>query len=145
MAGFYSTKAFGTTKKVPDYTGIGLDEKDLFQYGKIKTNKGIDRLEQSMRQIIITPKGSRFFVPDFGSMLYSIVYEPNDFILSDLACLYVREAIEEWEPRVRIEEIQTDYLTDPTVLYMNIIYRVLSTNSLENFVYALNRNIKEVR
>lgn len=145
MAGFYSTKSFGTTEDIPDYTGIGLSEKSLFEYGRVKTNKGIDRLEQSMRQILITPKGSRFFVPTFGSMLYSIIYEPNDFIISDLARLYAREAIEEWEPRVKIEDIQTDSGTDPQVLFMKIIYRVLSTNSLENFVYALNRNIREVR
>lgn len=145
MAGFYSSKAFGTTAKVPDYTGIGLDENELFKYGHIKTNKGVERLEQSLRQILITPKGSRFFVPTFGSELYTLVYEPNDFIISDLACLYAREAIEEWEPRVKVEDIQTDAGTDPQVLFMKIIYRVLSTNSLENFVYALNRDIKEVR
>lgn len=144
MAGFYSTKEYGTTSKIPDYTGIGLDENNLFHYGKIKTNRGVERLEQSMRQILITPKGTRFFVPTFGSMLYSIVFEPNDFILSDLACLYAREAIEEWEPRVKILDIQTDYETDPKVLFMNIVYKVLSTNSMENFVYALNREIKEV-
>ena len=51
---------------------------------------------------------------------------------------------EEWEPRVKILDIQTDYETDPKVLFMNIVYKVLSTNSMENFVYALNREIKEV-
>ena len=48
--------------------------------GRTQINTGIDRLVQSMRNIIDTPLGSRFFLPSFGSR--ELIFEQNDFILN---------------------------------------------------------------
>ena len=64
-----------------------------------------EKVRQSLRTILSTRKGSLGFVPDFGSDLYKIIFEPSDVVFEDLAEVYIREAIETWEPRVVIREV----------------------------------------
>ena len=93
-------------KKKIDIVGKGMAEFRLFtNLGKVRVVGGAEKLVQSLRQIISTPLGSRFFLPTFGSKCYTLVYEPNDFVFRDLMAIYIKEAVARWEPRVLIDGI----------------------------------------
>ena len=63
----------------------------------------IETVYQSITNILNTPIGERFFNPEFGSNLESILFEPMDSITEAKIFRLVIEAIERWEPRVRID------------------------------------------
>ena len=79
------------------YLGMNRDT------GKAITD--IDHIRQSVRDILITPEGSRLARRDYGSLLSVLIDQPqNDVIrLQVMAAVYV--AISRWEPRVRLSTV----------------------------------------
>ncbi len=79
------------------YLGMNRDN------GKAITD--IDHIRQSMRDILITPEGSRIARRDYGSLLSVLIDQPqNDVLhLQIMAAVYV--AISRWEPRVRLSTV----------------------------------------
>ena len=123
--------------------GIGLCEKPMFNRKKgFKTNDGLERIFQSMKNILQTPVGTRFFLPTFGSRLTELIFEPNVFILADLARMYTRDALEKWEPRVTVVDVLTDIETDPLVCAISVKFTLKGTSNIETYVYPLRRNVQ---
>lgn len=60
----------------------------------------------SIVSILSTPIGTRVYLPEFGSRLTSLPFEPNDELLAALAETYIRDAIAKWEPRVEVLEVE---------------------------------------
>ena len=138
---------FSSEVNIPDIIGKGLAELNMIDaMGRLRVNGGEGGASpQSIRNIISTPLGSRFFLPSFGSKLYQVIYEPNDFILKDLISLYIREAIKAWEPRIELEDVLVDTDSNPKVCYVQISYRIRGRNDLLNYVYSMNREVSEMR
>lgn len=69
-------------------------------------------VQESIKDILITPVGSRVMLPEYGSRLYELVdRKVDDEFRADLTT-YVFEAIEKWEPRVKINEVRLKSLID---------------------------------
>ncbi len=65
--------------------------------------RGLEQLVKSSIQLILgTIPGERPHLPDFGSRLHELVFEPADDILVALARQWTIEAILRWEPRVTL-------------------------------------------
>ena len=137
---------FIVERTVDNLIGYGVDvDNPLDRIGNIKFNTGHERLKQCMVDILETPEGSRFFNPIYGSKLYKLIEEPNDFVAEDIAELYAREAIEKWEPRVIVDNVvaQVDP-DDKNTILIRIDYRMKDTNDADSFVYSFNRKIPEM-
>ena len=123
------------------WIGKGIKVPDLFNKfsGGVNTNSGIDRIKQSIYYILTTVPGERFFLPDFGSKLNLLLFEPNDLIVRDLVQVYIKEALAKWEPRIQVLAVNCEEEFD-NVLYVNINYIIKATNMRENYVFPFNRN-----
>lgn len=66
----------------------------------------IDHIRQSVRDILITPEGSRIARRDYGSMLSAMIDWPqNDATkLQVMAATYT--ALSRWEPRIRLASVK---------------------------------------
>ncbi len=74
--------------------------------------KYLASIEESIKDILLTPLGSRVMLPDYGSRLFDLIdRKVDDEFRADLAC-YVIEAVEKWEPRVKIDEVKLISLKD---------------------------------
>lgn len=133
---------FKTTDMVPSPVGVGLAEFRVFQQRGTRLNTGVDRIIQSMRMILDTPIGARFFIPTFGSRIHSFIGEPNDFILADLLAVFVREDILKWEKRIDITDVIP--VIKGEQISIKILFKLKNSTDIENFVYSINREIKEV-
>jgi len=62
-------------------------------------------IEKSIERILKTPIGSRVMRPEFGSNLFELIDKrPDDAWQMD--CIrYTYEAINKWEPRVKVEKV----------------------------------------
>ena len=69
-------------------------------------------IENSIKDILLTPLGSRVMLPEYGSRIYELIdRKVDDEFRADLAC-FVIEAVEKWEKRVKIDEVRLTYLKD---------------------------------
>ena len=76
--------------------------------GGVAIREEEEKVKQSIGILLRTRVGEVGFVPDFGSKLNTLVFEPNDEVLKDLAELYIREALEVWERRVVIKGVEVE-------------------------------------
>lgn len=67
---------------------------------------GFDHLRQSVTDILTTPIGTRVHRRDYGSRLMSLVDRPmNESLVSEMVAA-TAEALDRWEPRLRLEQIK---------------------------------------
>lgn len=72
---------------------------------RIKKMKYLVSIEESIKDILLTPLGSRVMLPEYGSRLFELVdRRVDDEFRSDFA-YYVISAINRWEKRVRIKKV----------------------------------------
>jgi phage baseplate assembly protein W len=65
----------------------------------------IDSIMQNVKIILTTPKGTDIHRPDFGSNLYLFIDRPMTAITRGKIMSEIADAIEEWEPRVKVRNI----------------------------------------
>ncbi|MDF2837297.1 MAG: baseplate protein [Paenibacillus sp.] len=104
--------------------------------GRIRMSEGEEDIEEAIRIIIRTSKGERLMRPDFGCGLRGFVFGTTDDMSMRLIASDVKEAIRDWEPRVKDIEVtaRPDPVGNGRVL-LEVGYTVRSTNNLFNQVY----------
>lgn len=120
--------------------GLKLDGMISPRLGSLDDNTGIERINQSIKCILSTRIGERFFLPDFGSKLHLLLFERNNYILQDLADLYVREALKLWEPRITVVNVTIPPSSEDNIMPISITYTLTNTNKLVNYVYPFIRS-----
>lgn len=125
-------------------TGIRFPEPFDDSTGRAVTASGLDKINNSILHILGTPIGTRFFLPEFGSRLYELVFEPNDSIFSDLAVLYIKDALNKWEPRINNINVYPMINEHDNHVPIKISYKLINTNIVGNFVYPFNRDSYEI-
>lgn len=70
-----------------------------------KAISGMDHIKQSIADILTTPVGSRVMRREYGSLLPSLIDQPLNGATLLRAYSAVVVAINEWEPRIRLERI----------------------------------------
>ncbi len=112
-------------------TGIGVDTD-----GQIAEASGEESVRQSIWLILSTAKGERVGRPEFGCDIHELVFAPNTPGTQGDAIRAVREALVTWEPRIDVLAVDARPDTsEPSVLIIEIHYRIRATNSRFNLVY----------
>lgn len=126
--------------------GRGLKYPSCFDSpsGSTQTNGGFDRINQSIFHILSTPVGTRFFLPEFGSMLYTLIFEQNDVVFKDLSVYYTKQALGKWEPRINNLDVNPVVEKYKNHVPIHIRYRLINTNVVGNYVYPFNRQVYEL-
>lgn len=92
--------------------GAGGRALALTPAGGVQMVTGEALIRQSLMLLLATIPGERVMRPDYGCPLDRLVFAPNDATTAGLAIHYVRQAIQRWEPRVTILDL--DAGPDPT-------------------------------
>lgn len=107
--------------------------------GAVAMVDGDDSIRQAIMLLLSTVPGERLMRPAYGSHLHRLLFAINDQTTAGLAIHYVRQALEQWEPRVEIIDI--DAAADPDLAErLNIVltYRVRASLGTETVVYPLD-------
>jgi len=120
-----------------DFTGRGWSFPFAFEpTGAVAMASGTAKLEQAMRLVLETYPGERPMRPQFGSTLRDFVFDGANVEKTAEIADVVREAIEQWEPRVDVADVDVYPDEDRTgLLYIDIRYVVPGTNSPRNLVF----------
>jgi uncharacterized protein len=104
--------------------------------GSIALVSGQRELEESMRLILTTSYGERPMRPEFGCGLQDYVYAPTDATTAGRIAYEVRIALNRWEPRVTIDEVEVTVAEEaPGTLLIDIRYTERESNDPRNLVF----------
>jgi Bacteriophage baseplate protein W len=122
---------------VSDFIGTGWSFPLSFEpTGKVAMASGTAKLEQAMRLILEIYPGERPMRPKFGSTLRDYVFDGASVNKTAEIADLVRRAIEQWEPRATVVDVDVYPDEDqPGLLYIDIRYVVPGTNSPRNLVF----------
>lgn len=75
-----------------------------------------DHLRQSVRDILLTPQGSRIARREYGSLLSALIDQPQNpaLRLQIMSAVYV--ALSRWEPRLTLDSITISSTFDGTMI-----------------------------
>lgn len=98
----------------------------------------VDKVRMAIRQILGTRIGSRVIDRDFGSDLRNMIFVPIDEVSVARLRFALTEAIQRWEKRVEITNIEISVArANEGVLEAIIDFRMISTQEPGNLVYPL--------
>ena len=89
-----------------EYLGQGLAFP--LQYdprGGIAMARGERDVEQAIRIILETAPGERVMRPEFGCRIHDLIFAPYDATTQGLMIRFVEQALERWEPRITVREV----------------------------------------
>jgi len=109
---------------------------DVTANGTIATMGGPSKLEQAMTLVLSTYPGERPFRPAFGARLRDFVFEGASIDVFARIEREVRDALDRWEPRVRVREVIVSADADqPNMLRIEIAYLIKGENDERNLVH----------
>jgi hypothetical protein len=101
----------------------------------VGVSESYEHINESIRQILGTSPGERVMLPEFGSRLKELLFEPNNAVLKSLARVYVIDAIRRWEKRVIVKKVQIDNDPEQSLLNIHITYTIIKDQVEGNIVY----------
>ncbi len=88
------------------------------------TLKNESAIARSIRNIVFTSPGEKFFNPDFGSNISKVLFENID----EISAIQIKEEIElsikNFEPRVRLTEVEINPNYDNNQFDVTINYKI---------------------
>ena len=100
---------------------------------RVVDNAAIDR---SIELILRTAKGERMMRPDFGSDLHTFIFKPLTEANRRRMGTAVKAALQKWEPRVRLLEVDVRVSPKgPNIAEISIDYEVRETHTRRNLVF----------
>jgi phage baseplate assembly protein W len=111
----------------------------LSAQGGIAMVSDADSVRQAILLLVATRPGERVMRPDYGCPLYRLAFEPNDDTTAGLAMHYVRQALERWEPRIRVLAIDAGRSDEhPSRLLLELHYRLKSEAHAQTLGFAVD-------
>jgi phage baseplate assembly protein W len=110
---------------------LGVD-----RVGSIGLAHGEEDIEQAIGVILSTAPGERPMRPEFGCRVHDLIFDNIDAHTVGQMDLAIRDALDRWEPRIIVVDI--DYDLDAQAegrIEVLITYRVRATNNERNLVY----------
>lgn len=91
--------------------------------GYFYTAQNVDVVKADLLQLLLTNPGERVMMPDYGTPLRRLLFEPADTILADTARNVISDSIRKWEPRIAVEDIQVGTNQEQNALNVTIEFR----------------------
>lgn len=96
-------------------------------------------VRQSIKNLIYTNYGERFFQPSIGSGVNRSLFEPNDFVLADDLTYHIKLTLENFEPRALVERVVVDPQPDQDKVSVTILYSLINTTQIQSLNVILRR------
>ncbi len=95
-------------------------------------------IARSIRNLVLTTPGERFFNPDLGSGVSKVLFETIDEISSSVIRDEIEETIIRFEPRVKLEDVRVKPNYDNHEFDVTITYTIVGIDALsQQLTFAL--------
>lgn len=116
-------------------TGLGFPIRPDPISGALPRVAGMERIRQSIEQILDTEPGERIMLPGFGCGLRRYLMEPNTLSTRTAMAKDIDSALSRWEPRIRLTDVSVSAGDVPELAWVSITYQRLSDLRQDNLVY----------
>jgi len=104
--------------------------------GGLALSTGDTDVQEAIDVILGTAPGERPMRPEFGCGIHDHVFSNIDASTVATIEVDIREALDRWEPRIEVLDIDPDLSRmDDGVLLIDITYQLRATNDVRNLVY----------
>ena len=92
-----------------------------------------DKVASEIAHVILTQKGTRLKMPDFGTDLIKYIFEPSDTLERNTVESEIRRAVGQYVSNATIQsvEVKRDESEDHSI-YLDIMYAIKKGNKEEN-------------
>jgi uncharacterized protein len=116
-------------------TGISFPLR-IDRLGGLALSTGHTDIEEAIDVILGTAPGERPMRPEFGCGVHNYVFDTIDAYTLGRIDYEIRAALDRWEPRIDVVDIQPDLSRQSEgVLMLDITYSIRATNDIRNLVY----------
>jgi phage baseplate assembly protein W len=116
-------------------TGIAFPLR-IDRLGGLALSAGHSDIEEAIDVILGTAPGERPMRPEFGCGVHNYVFDTIDAYTLGRIDYEIRAALDRWEPRIDIVDIEPDLSRQSEgVLLLDITYSTRATNDIRNLVY----------
>ena len=92
----------------------------------------INAIFNSLTNIFETFQGRRRMIPEFALPLYGILFEPVDEITSQRLGEMLLDAVEKWEPRIKVDNVEINARPDQNEYRINLEFRIINDSRVES-------------
>jgi uncharacterized protein len=104
----------------------------LGEDGRWAWSEGAENIREAIRVVLMTVLHERVRRPGFGTELRRLLFQPNIAATHRLMEEEVRQALERWEPRVRLESVSAAARRDvPQAAELTITYALVVSGERE--------------
>lgn len=104
------------------------------QTSDFKKEYDVDAVRNSVINILTTKKMERRMLPEFGASLEQILFEPITDLTSERIRRVIKEALNNWEPRVEVTAINIKADEDNMMYNIIVEYNILSPSMSQDRV-----------
>ena len=90
--------------------------------------KNENAIARSVKNIVFTLPGEKFFNPNFGSKISKVLFENIDDITASVIVDEIKESIRNFEPRVELLDVQAFPNFDNNQFDVTIIYEIIGSD-----------------
>ena len=101
----------------------------------------IAAINNSLLNLLSCPIGSRPFEREYGSELYSALFEPADSQSAAFLDMGIFQAIRRWEPRIQMDLTRSSVKPTPEGDGFDVLiaYTIVRTNITANYQFTIRR------
>jgi uncharacterized protein len=97
-------------------------------------------VKASVKNIILTERGTAIFSPYFGTSIKKYLFEIADANLANDLIEEIKSALTIWENRIKIDKIDVSLEDDEITLTVTIVYTIIQNNVQDTITTALVRD-----
>ena len=90
--------------------------------------KNENAIARSVKNIVFTLPGEKFFNPNFGSQISKVLFENIDDITASVIVDEIKESIRNFEPRVELLDVQSFPNFDNNQFDVSITYEIIGSD-----------------
>lgn len=107
--------------------------------GDLGVKSDANAINQSLKTLVNTNYYERPFQPLLGCNIRALLFELADPITMNDLKTNISQVISNYEPRIAVQELRVDDLSDQNSYNVRIVYRILKSNTINTFDTILKR------
>jgi phage baseplate assembly protein W len=107
--------------------------------GDVYKKKDASSVKQAIKNLLLTNHYEKPFQPFFGANLRGLLFELADDQTESEVSVNIASAIQSYEPRVEVMDINVNVLPDQNDMRVSIVFKIVSTEEIVTFTTNLSR------
>ena len=128
-----------TFTKTRPYKDVSLTFGRNVVTSDVVTVSGEDAVKRSIKLLLMSRAGETPFFPEFGSRIFTLLFEPIDPITTVLLQHEIQATIEAYEPRVNIRRLTATPSSDEQGYDIDCLFNIVNQVAPVTFTLYLSR------